>query len=380
MRTHRFMVPNNYRWDNEAKKIFSESAPYFFKKPIVALDADSVTISIDDPSDIAEAEKLLHSTLRDLTRSLRDLKEQVLLNFSGSRSLAYDVYELLSASNSVIESSPGIYSYRGHFVSAMALVDSFIKRYSQSVAAREEVYPSTVPLASLHRSGYIESFPHHALFVSPIKLENDCLNNVKELVKEQDFDVRDLRAPREVMAPTVCHHFFTARRDATSTDVGAFTAVNSCHRHELIPSGLQRLMNFRMREIIFVGTPEYIQSSLDNTLNWFLRWLESWEISFSVVTATDPFFASTKASERYYQSIAATKKEVRLYVAETDNWISVASFNFHGPKLLENFNIILEQQDSPSSGCVGFGLERLTYSLMSSLGLDIKEWPEAPEV
>jgi seryl-tRNA synthetase len=67
------------------------------------------------------------------------------------------------------------------------------------------------------------------------------------------------------------------------------------------------------------------------------------------------------------------KYELRLKVT-SDRTIAAASFNFHDHFFGEQFNIKRGETEWMTTGCVGFGIERLAYAFISQHGLDEVHW------
>ena len=49
---------------------------------------------------------------------------------------------------------------------------------------------------------------------------------------------------------------------------------------------------------------------------------------------------------------------------------SIASFNDHGNVFYDRFNIAVKDENSRFSGCVGWGYERIIYSILAQKGAD----------
>ncbi|MBS0331334.1 MAG: hypothetical protein JSS35_01075 [Proteobacteria bacterium] len=143
---------------------------------------------------------------------------------------------------------------------------------------------------------------------------------------------------------------------------------------------LSRLQTFRMREIVFFGTSEFVVEHRDWWIEAFARMLRDWKARFRFVAATDPFFLASSAQKRAYQSMRKLKYECQLHIPHTDQWVAVASFNNHEASLTDAYGLREDAGEGPSrthSGCVGFGYDRLVYALLCQFGLDSSRWPKA---
>lgn len=375
-----WIVPEGIRWDEEIRKSFEECAPYYLRGAIPEIDGRHIRITAEPEDDWAPASSI-SELVQSLARGMRDIRETLIEEHKSSRHYqAEDPFDMLVNKGAIVQSSPGRFIYSGEFLAAINLIDSHIQAYALALGAREEAYPATVPTALLQRSGYLKSFPQHAFFVSPAQLDQRSVAHVQEgrIIEtiQGSAGVPDLQPPAETLAPTVCYHCFNARADHAAKEREIVTAVNMCHRYEVANvRSLERLMTFRMREIIYFDDPDRVADRLDHCWQWFLDWLRHWDISFRATTANDPFFGNSSDSKRFFQTALGLKREVRLLIPKTGKWISVASFNNHGNSLVDTFNIRAADDGKLTSGCIGFGYERLAYGLMAALGIDADRWP-----
>lgn len=377
-----WVVPDGIRWDAEVQKSFEECAPYHLRgaRPVV----EDRTITFDAPETERndwDAIETLSSLVGKLARGMRDIRETIIEEHHSSREYqTLDPFDALVDERAIVESSPGRYIYSGIFLDALNRIDAHMRDYALAVGAREEVYPATVPTKLLQRSGYLKSFPQHAFFVSPARLDQRSIEHIQagQILGSiaGETGEAELQPPAETLAPTVCYHCFNARADRSDQRAEVVTAINMCHRYEIANvRALERLMTFRMREIIYFGEPDAVADGLDRCFDWFLALLRDWDVSFQATTANDPFFGNSSDSKRFFQTVRTLKREVRLFIPKTGKWISVASFNNHTDSLVGAFNIGDANTGPLTSGCVGFGYERLIYGLMAALGRDATRWP-----
>lgn len=385
MNSVEWSVPENIRWDAEVQKSFEECAPYHLRGATPKINHRQICFDIPTEVDKDwDAIGALSELVNKLARGMRDIRETLLDEHASGRTYqGRDPFEVLEEDGAIVQSSPGRYIYSGAFLDALNLLDRHIRNYALAIGAKEEVYPATVPTALLQRSGYLKSFPQHAFFVAPARLNEKAIAAVQQgrLVNNvEGADSREiLQAPAETLAPTVCYHCFSARADQKHYDNEIVTSMNMCHRHEVANvRTLERLMTFRMREIIYFGETGVVTDALDRCWDWFLDMLRAWDVPFRATTATDPFFADSADSKRFFQTVRSLKREVRLFIPKTGKWISVASFNNHGNSLVDAFNIRGREDAKLTSACVGFGYERLIYGLMAIFGHDVCKWPSIP--
>jgi hypothetical protein len=178
------------------------------------------------------------------------------------------------------------------------------------------------------------------------------------------------------LAPTVCYHTFESRRHTICKNE-RITSLNKCHRHEPVNvQSLSRLTTYWMREIVAFDEDQVLQSVLDHALNWTVEFLKELDVSFSVISANDPFFATEGAGNRVMQSAFMLKREIKVPVANGEK-VAIASFNHHQKSLSSKFmiNNSVDTSENASSCCVGWGFERFLYAIYSRHGAEISQWP-----
>ena len=378
----RYEVPGDLRWDGELAKTFAEWAPYELGGLRPRIHGRAIEVAGTPAAPLAEApEAIVARMIAGLVRGFRDVTEHPLESFEPEGvAFAGDPFETLTARGDIVDSAPGEFIYRGGFLRAMMALDRMFLDHAFSLGAIEEVYPTRVPTELLRRAGYLNSFPHHALFVSPVKFDAAAVADVRtgrEGAEATGGVCADaLAAPETTLAPTVCHHTFNARAGSETQPPEVVTALNACHRHEpALTRSLERLSTFRMREIVFYGDPDTVTAQLDACFDWFLGRLRAWRVPFRSTTANDPFFGTSSDSKRAFQTALALKREVRLHIPASGRWIAAASFNNHQASLVKAFEIEGEGDSPLASACAAFGYERMLYALFCAFGCDLADWP-----
>ena len=80
------------------------------------------------------------------------------------------------------------------------------------------------------------------------------------------------------------------------------TAMSSCFRNEgTLVKDLSRLQEFRMREIMAIGSQECVKSLLEKFLDIQKFVLDFCEIEGRIQTAKDPFFIDGHEKKRIFQ-------------------------------------------------------------------------------
>ena len=297
-----------------------------------------------------------------------------------------DPYQTLLVSQNVMETLPGVFVLGKDFLRRFKMLDDMVKQYALACNGEELLVPSQLPVSSLISNGYLVDFPHHAIFSGPLTHDVEALELVAATSKKHREDTglvtseiqKHLSVPTSVLAPTVCYHCFEAlSKTVIECKNKVYTALGHCHRHESHNlEGLMRLQHFRMRELIYLGTSDFIEEQLNLMLDWMTNILTSCNVSYRVVVATDPFFLGEAEKKALYQTTFELKRELQIYIPHADRWIAVGSFNNHQNVIMKKYNIEMKNQTNAMSGCIGFGYERFIYALYSQFGFDDGLWPE----
>jgi seryl-tRNA synthetase len=70
------------------------------------------------------------------------------------------------------------------------------------------------------------------------------------------------------------------------------------------------------------------------------------------------------------------KYELVVPITSTENPTAVMSFNYHQDLFAGIFGI-RQNNELAHTGCVGFGLERITLALLKTHGVEPKSWPSS---
>ena len=209
-------------------------------------------------------------------------------------------------------------------------IDSGAQRVVADVTFRREV---------LARAGHFDAFPGMAVPASP---------------DEASF-----------FAPAACYHVFARLAGAQLDAPRSFTLVTACAREEVgRPLGPGRLRHFRMREVVFVGRPAWVERVRDDWMKRAGGFASSLGPSGRMEEATDMFFGAGGRGRRLIQQMKKLKYELRMN-AGTAGELAIASFNLHETFFTDRFDIRLEDGTRAASGCAAFGLERCALVRLS---------------
>jgi seryl-tRNA synthetase len=246
------------------------------------------------------------------------------------------------------------------------------------MAAPAYAFPALIGADVLDRCQYFRNFPTALSFVSHLREDHASIREFAREARwangELAFD-RDRLSPVDcLLAPSVCFHWY-ACLGGTTLDAQTITAVGRCFRYESANlSGLERLWDFSMREIVFAGPAEYVAARRRACIERSVALLERLGLAYEVTTATDPFFADVYAAQAAYQQGFELKYELLTPLPYAGRALAVGSINYHQDFFGRSFGI-QAAAGAAHTGCLGFGLERLALAFLAQHGLDERTWP-----
>ena len=199
-----------------------------------------------------------------------------------------------------------------------------------------------------------------------------------------DLTVPDVTAfvtPEACLSPAVCYHCYRGLEGQTlKDDAHVVTCVGKCFRYESTNiTGLDRLWDFTMREVIFVGTEEQVSSRRKKAIDLVMEQLDRWDLECQIETANDPFFSAAYATKTYYQVRSDLKFELRLTVepgaSGEERTLACGSFNLHENFFGKTMSITASDGQPAFTGCTAWGLERWVLACFTQHGFDPLRWP-----
>ena len=246
----------------------------------------------------------------------------------------------------------------------------------------EYQYPTLIPTSVMERCGYFQSFPHRMMLVT--RLHGD-IDNYRNFLASYEADTHieayGLSYCKNLdycLPPTMCFHtYHQLTNESMPMDSSrVITARGKSFRFESkYQKGLERLWDFTIRETLCIGNNEYVRATLQRFMEMALEIIEENGLSGRCEVASDSFFGDPRSPEKVMsQVVVESKFELRLDVGASES-IAVGSFNYIDDFLCRKFDIGFVDGTPARSGCIGFGLERLTYAFLCQYGTDESKWP-----
>jgi len=243
-------------------------------------------------------------------------------------------------------------------------------------------FPTLIPARYLERVNYFRAFPHSLTFATHLREDLDVIDDFAQHAGCDDHGLtttpESFAKIQALLSPAVCYHLYFALADKPLPNGQVIgTAVGNCFRYEAINLvSLERLWNFTMREVIFVGSKDFVLENRERARLRMAEVLEKIGMAYRVESANDPFFIGEFRKQAAFQSAFQLKFEIRARLPFSDSTLAVGSYNYHQDFFGRNLNITLPDGSPAHTGCVAFGLERIAFAFLAQFGLDRAGWPE----
>ena len=293
-----------------------------------------------------------------------------------------DPHPELEASGELFQYGAGRFGFGPRLTQLMSLFDRDARALATRMAAMPYQFPSLIGADVLDRCRYLRSFPSALTMVSHLR---EDLGTIQEFARKAGWDGNqlvhnsdNLSSIQCLLAPSVCFHHYAWLRDRQLPGPACITAVGKCFRYESRTMiGLERLWDFTMREVVFVGPQQYVLDQRQRVMDLTVELLDRWGLCYEIRSANDPFFIEDYASMVAFQLAFDLKFEILAPLPYKQKDLAIGSLNYHQDFFGRSFNITGPKGEPFCTGCLGYGLERVALAFLSQHGLDPKSWPAA---
>jgi seryl-tRNA synthetase len=334
------------------------------------------------PERRADLEEKVQRVVSSMAKGAIKPKVQILEDHM-DRTLPYqnDPMPELIARGEVYQEETGIYTL-GPLPTR--LVDYFERQFialAESFGAVPYRFPTLISAHQMERIKYFHAFPHSLSFVTHLREDLDVID---QFAQQAVCDAQGLNTPLDsfariqtLVSPAVCNHLYFALADKPlPSDQMIVTAVGSCCRYEAINlTSLERMWNFTMREVIFVGSKDFVLENREIARQRMSQAFERIGLAYRIESANDPFFIGEFRKQVAFQSAFQLKYEIRARLPFKESTLAVGSYNYHQDFFGRNLAITLSDGSPAHTGCVAFGLERIAFAFLAQYGFDPLNWP-----
>lgn len=225
-----------------------------------------------------------------------------------------------------------------YFPEAAKTIDDLDKTFLRFLTGKKVLpvkIPSLISEEVLDKCGYFKTFPQHLTQLKPY-------GNMQSSIKRY-------------LTPAACIHIYPILEKECICQA-CYTTLAHVYRYE---NGMfedpERLWEFSVREMVFVGTPDYVLSSLSEIKEKAIEVAKVINEKANIVVANDMFYP-TRDNQLRMRIQRKNKLKEELLIPYQDRMIATASFNYHHFHFSKAFNF--DNDGKVVTGCAGFGLDR----------------------
>ncbi|MCC8403285.1 amino acid--[acyl-carrier-protein] ligase [Paraburkholderia sp. MMS20-SJTN17] len=271
----------------------------------------------------------------------------------------------------------GLFGRDERFERVVEAIDSLVTRLGADQNAEVLRFPPAMSRIEFERSEYLKGFPQLAGTVHSFCGGEHEQQRVLQCLDRGDDWTEYQKPTYVVMTPAACYPVYPviAQRGSLPEQGNTVDVFSYCFRHEpsLDPT---RMQLFRMREYVRFGTPAQIMAFRSEWIERGTRLAKLLELPNSIDLANDPFFGRGGKIAAHSQREQSLKFELLIPIESADKLTACLSFNYHVDHFGLLWGIKTHDLGVAHTGCVGFGLERLTLALFKHHGFDIARWPQ----
>jgi seryl-tRNA synthetase len=257
--------------------------------------------------------------------------------------------------------------------------------YKKAFNATDGHFPAMIDADTLHKCGYFDSHPNAVTFLGNVVEDFDAIEEFRRANSCSEGAL--LPQPEHIhidgmcLNPAACFPCYPTLKGKTYVTGECFTWMGRVFRYESRNiNGLDRLYEFNVRELVFVGTEEYVRECRAKALPIVEEMATFFDIDCQVQTATDPFFATVSAAKKFWQAAQEVKNEIKIPALGNDGstkMLACGSINLHGNFFGKRFEFYCANGEPAQTGCVGLGIERWVLAAFTQHGFEPHRWPEA---
>lgn len=365
------------------RAFFADMLPYvsqYIEEIKACGDGIEIRCAAAHEPNVRESVEKLEKLITDGKFAKKEVKTSILEDHTNVKPLNDEnIFQALLEKGIIAKITEGAYAYSDIFLKVFRYFNGKIEKngFDTFESIKEYEFPVLYPISAYKKGGYFESFPHHIMFQSLMKNDIDVIDRfAREGVDEEHLD-RDMKVPRNVLRHAGCVPVYEMLKDQTVPQDAPkiYLVSGKCFRNEENNvCELARLNEFYMKEYVFVGTAEQCEAGIEKAKKLWDHWIQVFSLNCKISTATDSFFASNYKKLKLFQVLGNSKQELQLKLPGSDRFSACGSVNYHRTHFTKPYNIKSSEDAYCYSACCAFGIDRLSYALLSQKGIDPEKW------
>ncbi len=359
-------------------------------KLVVTPDRDAVEVEVNEDAVESEIRGKVERYLQAMLSRFPKIENKVY--FRNERQnptpLFLNVYDELKRRGWLFEVGPGHIGLAGLALELMHKVDrTFTNLYRKHFRAIDRIYPALIKADLLLKCGYFDSHPNLVSLVTHVIDDFDAIEEFRRANEgQEELSIPDLNAiakPHVCLNPAACFPCYPSFEGQTIREEGCvLTWQGRVFRYESKNiTGLERLWEFNQRELVLIGTNEFVTATRLQALEMITEQIVKWDLECQIETAADAFFATVAAAKSFYEKSLGTKAEISLAIESGSDGevrtIAAGSINLHQSFFGVRFNITAADGQPAETCCIGLGLERWVLAIFAQHGFEPTDWPDS---
>jgi seryl-tRNA synthetase len=370
------IIIDSSKYDEELKKSIRYKIAYLSKEiESISEENGNIVIGVNDQNAVILSEKVFN-LVKTCEDSYREFEPEVLFENESKREFPQqNVYDQLVKKGWVVTYENGLIGFGQEFLELFEYFDNTFVKWALKDKALQYVYPDLISVKTLNKYNYINQFPNHIMFTSHLQEDIDKISDFSKRISDEDNCLNDhyLDTPEMVNRTAVCTHVYQQYQNKI-IDLNnpiIITSIGKCKRYEsLNMQKLERLLDFSMREIVLLGSSDYVLEKRDEYIELAKTFIKDLGIKANIKTGNDPFFTSEYSPKVLMQKKFKMKYELNVLLPYNNKELSVGSFNYHGTYFTDAFEIKSSCGKPVNTGCIAFGLERFVYAYLCQTGIE----------
>lgn len=350
-------------------------------------DLETARLVLKNPANVEQVVDKAKRYLGVMAKQISGFETEVFSETQRRDSGEYvrDVSEKLVEKGWLFDYGKGQVAYSGPLLKLAQLINRKAgELYAEAFGSSDGSFPALVDADTLQKCGYFDSHPNAVTLlgnmvedfdaIEQFRVANSCSEGA--VLPPQDH----VHIDGMCLNPAACFPCYPTLAGKTYKTGEAFTWLGRVFRYESRNiNGLDRLYEFNVRELVFVGSEEYVVGCRAKALPLIEQLAGYFDLDCRVQSATDPFFATVSAAKKFFQAAEEVKNEIMVPVVDRQGkqkFLACGSVNLHGNFFGKNFEISAGSGEPAHTGCVGLGIERWVLAAFTQHGFDENRWPE----